>query len=427
MTQGEDEERRVEAAIRAVLPAEARLYANLRHLDRERPDKPAYDGESDLVITHPEHGLLVIETKAGEPRLEKDGRWYLGDRRLGRSPFAQAEGNRWALLRIICESLGIMEDRRPRSGHAVAFPGADLRTLPRGHGLLAPDAPSAIILDAEAFESPERTRQALERAWAWWTGDGTRGHPLSADQVAAIDDLLAPEVVLHRLIGRDVDDARERLVQATLFQKTIVNQHRATRRLEVVGPAGSGKSLVAVEKARRLAREGYRTLYCCFNQALATSVLRDIEADEPDPSRRPMVATFHGLCESLASAAGTLPPKPAGELPPDWFNTVLPTALDRAIDTLEDPFHAVVIDEGQDFDIAWLTSLGFLLRDPDDGVLWVFHDPGQALFRDDCVAELGLGRIELFEDFRSPAPVAALAARFYHGPAEPYAMTETGR
>ncbi len=37
------------------------------------------------------------------------------------------------------------------------------------------------------------------------------------------------------------------------------------------------------------------------------------------------------------------------------------------------------------------------------------------------MAELGLERLELFEDYRSPAPVAELAARFYHGPTEPYA------
>ena len=57
----------------------------------------------------------------------------------------------------------------------------------------------------------------------------------------------------------------------------------------------------------------------------------------------------------------------------------------------------------------------------------MFHDPGQALFRDDVVAELGLPTLELFEDYRSPTPVAKLAARFYHGPSEPYPVMEGGR
>ena len=53
--------------------------------------------------------------------------------------------------------------------------------------------------------------------------------------------------------------------------------------------------------------------------------------------------------------------------------------------------------------------------------------PGQALYRDDRVGELGLERLDLFEDWRSPAPVAELAARFYRGPGEPFPMMEGGR
>lgn len=183
---------------------------------------------------------------------------------------------------------------------------------------------------------------------------------------------------------------------------------------------------MAVERARRLARDGYRTLFACFNQALATAVHRDAAAD-PDLGGRLVVSTFHRLAERLGTGAGVLPPRPE-PVPQSWWDETLPAALDAAIDALPDErFHALVIDEGQDFEPAWLLSLQLLLHDPDDGVLWVFHDPGQALFRDDRVAELGLERIELFEDYRSPGPVAALAARFYRGPGEPVPMMAEGR
>lgn len=430
MSGGKEAERRVEEAIAAVLPQGARLWANVRFLTRERPDKPAYDGEADLVIAHPKHGILVIETKGGEPARDAQGRWFLGSRQLERSPFAQAEGNKHALLRGICEALAIPERARPRAGHAVAFPDADLRSLPRGHALLGPDVAREIVLDAAAFESEAATRRALEQAWGFWTGDGTRGNPITGEQMDAIGEYIAPVAVLHRLISRDVEATRDRLLVAGNAQRIILNQHRATRRLEITGPAGSGKSLLAVEKARRLARDGFKTLYCCFNQALATAVGRELADQEPNPDARPEVTTFHGLCERLGRAAGTLPPAALDGRPaaPGWFDTVLPKALDDAIDAADDErYHAIVVDEGQDFDLAWLTSLEFLLRDRADGILWIFHDPGQALFRDDRVAELGLSRIELLEDYRSPAPVASLAARFYHGPGEPYAVAETGR
>jgi len=425
--QGEDAERRTEERIRAALPDGARVYANVRFVARSRPGGPAHDGEADLVVVHPELGLLVIETKAGEPRRDGGGDWFIGRHPLARSPFDQAAAAKRDLVDAVCDVLALPAAHRPRSGHAVAFPDADLASLPRGHVLLGPDAPREIILDAADLADEPATRRSLERAWAWWVGDGSRDHPLTAAQVDGIDEFLAPVVALRRLLRRDVDEGRRRLIDASRAQRIVLNQHRTTRRLEVVGPAGSGKSLVAVEQARRLAREGWRTLFVCFNQPLATAVMREIDEDGEPPDRRPGVTTFHRLCETLGSRAGTLPPRPA-VVPQAWWDVTLPTALDDAIDGLPDErFHAIVVDEGQDFELAWLESLGFLLHAPDEDVLWVFHDPGQALFREDRVAELGLPRIELYEDYRSPAPVAELAARFYRGPLEPYAMEQAGR
>jgi hypothetical protein len=424
---GERAERIAEERIRGALPADARCYANVRFVARTRPTGPAHDGEADLVIVHPEHGVLVIEVKSGEPSAS-GGTWFIGGKLLTRSPFKQAEDAKHDLVGAIGELLGVRGEDRPRAGHAVAFPDADLASLPAGHALLSPDARNEIILDAAALADTASTTRALERAWDWWTGDGTRGRPLTPAQVDRIHEFLEPTVAMRRLIHRDVEDSRDRLVVASRAQLIVLNQNRSRRRAEVIGPAGSGKSLVAIEKARRLAREGFRTLFVCFNQPLATAVGREIDADDEPQHRRPHVTTFHRLCEVLGRRAGVLPPKPAAPIPVAWWNETLPGALDGAIDALPDErFQAVIVDEGQDFELPWLTSLEFLFRTPEDGVFWVFHDPGQALRGDDRVGELGLERLELAEDYRSPAPVAALAARFYRGPMEPYAMGESGR
>jgi hypothetical protein len=427
-TNGERAERKVEDRIRAALPAGATLHVNVRYIAKPDSARPGHDGEADLVLVHREFGLLVIETKSGTPSRSGDT-WFLGTKKLDRSPFRQAEQNKHDLVRALADILAI-DQRDLRAGHAVAFPDADLASLPRGHALLGPDVTREIVLDAAALETPEATRKALDQAWSWWTGDGSRGRPLTGHEADTVNEFLAPTATLTRLIKRDVDDGNARLVQASTLQKLVLNQHRATRRLEIVGPAGSGKSLVAVEKARRLARDGWRTLFVCFNQPLATAVRRELaDTGETDQTRRPTVTTFHGLCETLGTRAGTLPTKPAGpSLPQDWWDQALPRALDAAIDALpHERFHALVIDEGQDFEPAWLTSLDFLLRDPQEDILWVFHDPGQALYRDDRVADLGLEAIYLAEDYRCPAPVTDLAARFYSGPERPQSVIGEGR
>jgi hypothetical protein len=182
--------------------------------------------------------------------------------------------------------------------------------------------------------------------------------------------------------------------------------------------------MLAAEKARRLAREGYRTLLVCFNQRLATTLLRELGSTEAPGGLE--VTTFHRLCERLGQTAGVLTARPT-PIPQGWWDETLPTALQDAIDALpSERFHAIVVDEGQDFARGWLETLDFLLQSPGEDTLWVFHDPGQALYRDDVVGELGLERIELHENWRNPESVAGLAGRFYHGGEEVSAFREGG-
>jgi len=430
MTRGEEAERRVEERLREALPPAYHLYPNVNWTGPMRDHGPAEDGEADLVIAHPEHGILVLEVKAGEPSRDGQGRWWLGPIQLDRSPFEQAMRSQKQLVRKLVSLPGWPSDRggdhraEPHAGHGVAFPDVDLASLPAGHVLLGPDAPTEIVLDATALETPEGARAWVERAFAYFLGDGVRGWPLEEAGMRLLDELLSPTLSMHRLVRGRIADDRAELLLASREQELILNRARSRRRVEVVGPAGSGKSMLAAEKARRLAREGYRTLLVCFNQRLATTLLREL-ADTEAPGGLE-VTTFHRLCERLGHAAGVLTARPT-PIPRDWWDETLPTALQDAIDALpSERFHAIVVDEGQDFARGWLETLDFLLDSPGEDVLWVFHDPGQALYRDDVVGELGLERIELHENWRNPESVAGLAARLYHGGEEVSAFREGG-
>ncbi|HEX5826221.1 MAG TPA: nuclease-related domain-containing protein, partial [Candidatus Limnocylindrales bacterium] len=158
---GDTTERQVEALLRDALPEGARLYPNVRFVTKTRPTGPAHDGEADLVLVHPEYGLLVIEVKGGAPTRDGQGRWFLGGRELKRSPFQQAEDAKHDLVREIQGQPDWPRDRQLRAGHAVAFPNADLATLPAGHPLRGADMPRVLILDEEALSSPAKARRAL--------------------------------------------------------------------------------------------------------------------------------------------------------------------------------------------------------------------------------------------------------------------------
>ena len=414
MTRGEDAERLVEERLCDALPSpEYRLYVNVNWTGPVRDYGPARDGEADAVITHPEHGLLVLEVKSGEPRVDLAGHWHLGPYELKQSPFEQARTSKHYLRAKLVDLPDWPREVDPLAGHAVAFPDVDLASLPKGHSLLGlgPDAPPDLMLDAHALETTDGIQRWLDHAFDYWQGDGSgRYRPLGEKGVELVDELLRPTVSLHRLVRGRIEDDKAALVEASRTQSRILNRWRSLRQVEVVGPAGSGKSMLAAERARRLAAEGYRTLLVCFNQRLATTMQHDLHGAKAPAGL--VVTTFHRLCELLGEAEETLPPRP-DPIPQEWWDQTLPDVLDAAISTDdEERFHAVIVDEGQDFALGWLESLQLLLRDQDDGVFWVFHDPAQALFRPDVVGQLGLERLELFEDHRTPPLVSRLATRF---------------
>ena len=72
---------------------------------------------------------------------------------------------------------GVVMPSRSRTRTLPASPPATM--------FLRPDARDEIILDAAALFGHDGHRRALERAWAWWTGDGTRGRPLTRPEARA--------------------------------------------------------------------------------------------------------------------------------------------------------------------------------------------------------------------------------------------------
>ena len=233
MTRGEEAERRVSSHLRAALTDGAVLYENVRWTGPVRRSGPARDGEADVVIAHPDRGVLVMEVKSGTPSRDRDGRWHIGDHSLPVSPFEQASTSAHVLHDKLVDLPGWPVALDPLTAHAVAFPDVDLASLPRGHACSAPDAPTDLVLDATALESVEATRRWLDGAFDYWTGDGAGRRPPGAAGMALIDELLRPTVSLRRLVRGRIADDREELISASLAQARILNHARSMRRVEV--------------------------------------------------------------------------------------------------------------------------------------------------------------------------------------------------
>ena len=425
-TRGEAAERLVVERLRKALPPSVAVLSHVRWLLRERGY--VREGEADVVIGEPDRGILVLEVKSGEIRRDARGTWWVGPEPLARSPFEQAADSRHALVRKLSELPGWTAGLNPIAGQAVAFPDVELDSMRGRLGLLGPEVDVGLIADQSMFVDDEGGRRELggfvDRAFEAWSGQaGTR-----PPGQAAIDLLVATMTEpfeIRPMLRNEIAGGEREVVRLTAGQYQVLNMLREVRRASIVGGAGTGKTILAVEKARRLAKDGFRTLLVCFNSALAGMLAVEV-GDVARDTGLLDVKTFHQLCEDLGREAGMLGERPM-PVPQAWWDETLPRALDDAAVKLGPRYHAIVVDEGQDFADGWLLSLEGLLLDGREDVLYVFHDPAQAIFRDDSVAGLEMEEIRLEMNCRNAQPIHDIVRRFAWGGLAPEAMRSDGR
>lgn len=374
---------------------------HVRWLQKER-GRNARDGEADFVLAHPEHGILVLDVKGGEVAYDgTTGEWTSRSRdgtvNPITDPFDQAKDNGYA-LRDHLRSLPNWPPRWGPIGYAVCFPDGRLASAPLPH--MEP-----VLIDAADLAPPELLEARLAEICDYWRRDS---HTTSEAGVAQLVASLAHDVRIAHPLRMDVEEAEREIVRLSAQQFRVLDLLDGEPRVAVAGPAGSGKTLMAAEKARRLANQGFDVLFTCFNRPLADQIKATL-ADEP----RIVVAGFHQLCLDLAKEAKV---ELLGDRKdPAFWDERLPEYLADAAGRLGPRFDALVVDEAQDFEESWWVPLQMLLRDEAGGVIYVFSDDNQAIYRPPGGLPDGLVRARLAENWRNTSPIFDAVMGFYRG------------
>lgn len=301
-----------------------------------RPGQEAQDGEADFIVAHPEYGVMILEVKGGRIRYDaREGQWYSLDRHDNehpiKDPIQQARNSKGALLSKLRELPG-WDGRYLTIAYMPVFP--DTRV---GNIDLRPDLPRALLIDAGDMRNlPER----LEQGFAWFAGEEGRRGALGIDRLRLLEVLLARSFTLRSPLGVELEREEARILQLTEQQMAVLRFIQGHRRALIEGCAGSGKTTLALEKARQLSEQGFDTLLLCFNAPLAEH-LRQRVPESVD------VFHFHGLCTHLAKRAGLGYRASRDER--DLFDRVLPDMLLEALLELGPQYDVVIVDEGQDF------------------------------------------------------------------------------
>lgn len=304
--------------------------------------------EADFVVVGPA-GVFTIEAKGGQVS-RTDGVWTIGD--PGRSytslegPFVQSQKTTHPLKDYLQAQLGLRRDEY-LMGWGVAFP--ECRFIERSPEWDPDvvyderDVPASFMRYIERLDVHFRKRRAElgRRAPAKLTREQVR------DIVAALRGDFEFVPTIRSLLG---DSSRE-LASLSPAQFALLDLalHEQNPRIIADGAAGTGKTLIGMEAARRLGAEGKKVLFLCFNVQLG----RFLAADAADVGSGVTVSTVHKFMTDHVRRAGLQQQLQAQAGSPDFFTRILPEFFEQAALSLieEDEltvYDALVLDEAQD-------------------------------------------------------------------------------
>lgn len=299
------------------------------------------EGEADFVVIIPDTGIVVIEVKSHQSiNRRDDATWKLGnDAPTARGPFQQA-GEAMHSLRKYLEKKKVDLRSIPMLS-AVWFTSVRARTMLPPN----PEWHDWQVLDSEDLKSVpsaiQRTLAAgtkhLDRKIKYFAYGGVGPDAETAERIAS---LLRPKFELAIVAG---DRRRARESQLITFieeQFLALDAASENRAVLFSGPAGSGKTFLAMESARREAATGNCGRLLCFNRLLGKRLAISMAGLD-----RLTVGTFH---QELLRLAG-LDHAPEHSAP-DFWNEELPERAMEALieggDALASDF--LIVDEIQD-------------------------------------------------------------------------------
>ena len=315
-------------------------------------------GEADFVIAHPAKGILVIEVKSGEIEY-KGGDWIQTNTKSGQSkriePYVQARKSQFELLDRLNE--GIQEFRLPMMCYCVWFPSIDINPQIQ----LPPETSKEITLDRLNLDNAEK---AIEDAFSYWAKK-YRQVTLDRAQFQKVINILCPHFHVVPKLKTKIEEMEETYIQLTRQQASLLDFLEEQKTAVVHGLAGTGKTVLGVEKAKRLAAQNEQVLFLCYN-----SFLRDaLKKNNNIPN-----VTFHNAHSLAYEIMGH------SDAPIEDVVSEFEDFLEEVFDAESWKYSNIIVDEGQDLDDRLLNRLYELVK-LKSGCFYVFYDRNQYIMK----------------------------------------------
>lgn len=393
----------------------------LHSLGIARHERKDY-AEADFVLIGPD-GIFCLEVKGGEVE-RKNGVWKIGSGSKfytsSEGPFKQAQSARWGLIRYLDKALGRQIRKEAAVGWGVVLPDVRFEKTD-------PEWDQAVIYDIRDTTQPF-TRYVTRlgdyvRERADETGRAASAK-LSAQRRNEYVQALRGDIEAVRSVAGLIVESTCELVALSPDQHKVLDYalSEANPRLLCDGPAGSGKTLIALEAARRLSAAGNSVLLLCYNDNLAHFLKIDVARTAPGVK----MSTLHGFLAETIRAGGLGDALRGLSGTPETFEKRYPQLFESACSILLEEgtlpqFDVLVVDEAQDvLTFPFLDCLNLVLSGGFRNGRWLIcYDSGAqaSLYgRIDpalvgALRSFGAFAVSLNENFRNPKQIAIEASR----------------
>jgi hypothetical protein len=311
----------------------------LHSLDLARHVKQV-SGEADFVVIVPEQGVVVLEVKSHEfIKLDERG-WWLGSSSTpeARGPFKQAAHAMHSIRLYVGTRLPILAGQCPFIS-GVVFPAVSF-------AVNSPEWHAWQVIDKRALNAgtlSARVLAMLHHARAHFNACGLRGlnaAALTAKSVYDLSDTLRPKFEFFIKPADKIKKLQTGLLKCTAQQFQVLDLIADNDRVLIHGPAGTGKTCLALEILRRekATRPSSSVALFCFNKLLGEKLEQDVTGLGVGNVKAGHIHSW------LVTLVGRIPPNPDA----DYWSSGLPTAAAEILLQTGPVLDLLIVDEAQD-------------------------------------------------------------------------------